>query len=268
MSKVYDIAIIGAGLAGTLAAHCASSKVDSVLLLEKGRGMGGRLARRSQINLGADFIPKTPLTQKVLGALGLDAMAYEDEPVNQYLKSSLKDISNIDTYFSAKVDKVFFKNTHWDINTSADQKFKCRFLLSSLPQPQALELFSPYIESLNQVVYSNALTCIAMEHHGHLDALSYTSRQVGDQFKYIIKALPEKIFNDKERGRLVREQLQIDTSAHLHFWRYAFCDVADELKEQVFSELKLGFIGDWLYKGENLVSSIESVSKIFSSKFY
>ena len=56
-----DCLIVGAGIAGLVAARSLQSRGFSVLVLDKGRGVGGRLATRNfeggRFDYGAQFSP-------------------------------------------------------------------------------------------------------------------------------------------------------------------------------------------------------------------
>ncbi|MDY7019879.1 MAG: FAD-dependent oxidoreductase [Cyanobacteriota bacterium] len=63
MTKVFDIAIIGAGLAGLTAAQMLKKAGYSTIVLEKSRGVGGRCATRrisgSRVDHGARYLETT-----------------------------------------------------------------------------------------------------------------------------------------------------------------------------------------------------------------
>ncbi len=46
MLSEHDLIVVGAGLSGLLAARHLKENVKNVLVLDKGRGVGGRLSRR------------------------------------------------------------------------------------------------------------------------------------------------------------------------------------------------------------------------------
>jgi renalase len=70
----FDIAVIGAGVAGLLCAQQLRFLGDSVVVLEKSRGVGGRVATRrlydTQADFGVPFLdPRGPISQSLIPVL-------------------------------------------------------------------------------------------------------------------------------------------------------------------------------------------------------
>ncbi len=72
---VYDVAVIGAGLAGSMSAHLLTEAGQSVCVIEKSRGCGGRCGNQRindqvRVDMGSPYIhTKHPDTIKVLDQL-------------------------------------------------------------------------------------------------------------------------------------------------------------------------------------------------------
>ncbi|MGL5196126.1 MAG: FAD-dependent oxidoreductase, partial [Chroococcales cyanobacterium] len=70
----FDMAVIGAGIAGLTAAQSLRSLGQTVVVLEKSRGVGGRVATRrlydTQADFGAPFLdPRGMLSQGLVQVL-------------------------------------------------------------------------------------------------------------------------------------------------------------------------------------------------------
>lgn len=263
MSQVYDYAILGAGLAGVLASFELSRLSSTLALFEKGRGVGGRLSRFGKYNLGPDFIPRHRLTDKVFRGDKASHSYYHDSPINTLLKNSLEQTPGLDTFFSTKIVSATFDKGLWILLDEYGNKVESRWLISSLPQPQAIQLFQDYDITFNNVTYVNAVTVITKELSSKLLSQSYCVTQFENKYKIIVKDICPTLFDNESREKSFNDFFEVNPD-RVHFWRYGFCQCDRQMENQVYFPLQLGFIGDWLKPGNNLWNSIQSVEDMIA----
>lgn len=192
--KVVDIVIIGAGIAGlSCAAKLKSAGLDPVIL-DKGRGIGGRLATRRafenlQFDHGAQYVTaKTDSFQNLLdeaeneGNLALwdegQKRRYVGTPgMNGLAKHLARDLTVLQ---NVEVTGITNFNSGYEIQ-SAEQKFKCSRLVITIPAPQAKTMMKPldlFKDELGGVEMLPCLTLMAaFETSGNT---SFVSRRDAD----------------------------------------------------------------------------------------
>lgn len=154
MDRKCDVAIIGAGITGLTAARDLLDRGYSVLVLDKSRGVGGRMATRKYGDAwfdhgaqfltahGAEFQSVTNVSSKV-GDLkpwfGQETghIRYRGKPGMTAMAKRMSE--DIRVNLTALVEKVVFENGVWSIE--ADRSYCARHLVIAYPVPQALELF-------------------------------------------------------------------------------------------------------------------------------
>ena len=161
-----DVVVIGAGLSGLLAAARLQSGGARVLVLDKGRGVGGRLAtRRTDLGAfdhGAQFFtardPQFRLLVEAWQAAGIvrawatgfalaDGTFKRDGETRYCGVSGMASISKhlaygLDVRVSAKVVRVQTEDRGWVVTTEAGERLSGRALLLTPPVPQSLELLA------------------------------------------------------------------------------------------------------------------------------
>ncbi|MCC5850870.1 MAG: FAD-dependent oxidoreductase [Verrucomicrobia bacterium] len=203
--------IIGAGVAGLAAARFLQDCGQSVLLLDKGRGVGGRVATRrdgdrnaprARWDHGAQFAtfrsqsliarlqkwnayqvltPWTAESHRMISAEGLNAFA-KTLAKGLDLKNGMRTVHLSQT------------QTCWQAQTETNEIFEAKNLLCTLPAPQLLDLFAasdlsfPEEEQLRNIQYHRALTLLAeldglsgIPHPGFLQPQSGILHTVTDQ---------------------------------------------------------------------------------------
>ncbi len=165
--KIYDVLIVGAGISGITAANQLQKNGLSVILIDKGKGVGGRLATKRMQNgndkivfdYGAKFIEGvSPEFQEVLSHLKgnniirewqiVDNDLTESETGNRIKYIGKKSIREIALFLSkgleilndTKVVKVSWNNGEWETTTSGGETYNSKNLMLTLPVPQAIEL--------------------------------------------------------------------------------------------------------------------------------
>ncbi|QJD79198.1 NAD(P)/FAD-dependent oxidoreductase [Spirosoma rhododendri] len=174
--------IIGAGMAGLTAAQQLAGRGWRVTVLDKGRGVGGRLATRRLTNGRADHgaqviraesaefrawltsadteaaLAEWPVDPAGTGWIGRDGM-------NRVAKQ-LADGLTIET--EQTVTSVHMEPDGWRVETKTGQSFQADALLCIIPAPQALTLFgdasnllrSTDRDALQQIQYEPCLSVL------------------------------------------------------------------------------------------------------------
>lgn len=163
--------IIGAGYSGLqLAQGLTGSETDSVQILEKSRGVGGRLATRRDGNVtfdhGAQFLRSCELNhsqtrrwldQGILKHLHTNAFTALGG-MTRIAKDLAKDLNIV---FESKAKKLYRFNETWQVEDENGVIFQASRLVLSCPLPQSLELLKdsniPYPSSLDAIKYAKAI---------------------------------------------------------------------------------------------------------------
>ena len=161
-----DVIVIGAGLGGLLAARTLQANGARVLVFDKGRGVGGRLAtRRTQPGIfdhGAQFFtardPQFRLLVEAWQSGGIvrpwatgfalaDGTFKRDGEMRFCGVSGMTAIpkhlaQGLDVRLNAKVTRVQAGGDGWSVTTEAGERFSGRALLLTPPVPQSLQLLA------------------------------------------------------------------------------------------------------------------------------
>jgi renalase len=156
---VVDCTIIGAGISGLLAAKMLSDAGLTVQVLEKGRGLGGRMATRRRngaiFDHGAQFF--TVRDQRFATWVerwkshGLVDTWYDLEKSGRHYRGVpgmtgiAKQLSEgIDVHRETLVKKVFYSlsEKRWTVTSADDEVFESRALITTAPIPQSLALLT------------------------------------------------------------------------------------------------------------------------------
>jgi len=191
--------IIGGGISGLIAATQLQQAGLKVTVLDKGRGVGGRLAtRRIQhtisgegvFDYGAQFITvqQAPFQQWIsdwkrnnIVQMWSDQFIVNNARVKQlntpYYRGvvSMRDIAkhlaaNLTVHTSTQIEKVAWKANRWTVHSDAKEEFTGDLILLTPPVPQILELLSHSkitlpedIESqLENVTYQRCIAALAL----------------------------------------------------------------------------------------------------------
>jgi predicted NAD/FAD-dependent oxidoreductase len=158
MTQIQDVIIIGAGIAGLSAADVFKKAGCSVLLLDKGRGVGGRMATRrmdpARTDHGAQFFTvRDPRFEAAVqqwietGAAKLWCHGFNsDDGHPRYcgtqgmngIAKHLASAHNVRT--STRVVSIDLRDTIWHLRDQENQIYQARALLVTAPAPQAVEL--------------------------------------------------------------------------------------------------------------------------------
>ncbi|RLT44165.1 MAG: FAD-binding protein [Chloroflexi bacterium] len=192
-TKICEVLIIGAGLAGIAAARTLQAAGVDVLLLEKGKSVGGRMATR-RIGTGAAdhgaqfFTADSPEFQRTVDGWEADGFAYlwdigwstgsftgnegEGHPryavrggMNRLMKHLAADLP---TETGVQIVAVRQTESGWEAESKNGQLYQATALILTPPPPQALalleagnvQLAAMDAEILGRISYSSALTGI------------------------------------------------------------------------------------------------------------
>lgn len=179
-----DVLIIGGGLAGLTAATILTEKGKSAIVLDKGRGPGGRMSTRrigdARCDHGAQFFStKTTEFQDFIkkaeaaGAVKKWTPAHFDDAHPRYtgthgMNSLPKFLAeNLTVKTSQKVVRLEQKNG-WTSYTESGDQFSAKALVLTIPAPQALDLLEnsgldlpETFAALRQIEYYPCLAVLA-----------------------------------------------------------------------------------------------------------
>lgn len=174
-----DILIIGAGMAGLACARHLTTAGHSPLVIDKGRGTGGRMAtRRVSIaghNLSFDhgaqyFTSRNPAFAAQIAAAG-DSVARWDDGAGETRLVGCPGMASLPRTMAQAINvrpQVEVKNLHqhgsrWHLETT-EGAFHARRLVMTIPAPQAARLLGPVhpaSASLETVEMAPCLTLMA-----------------------------------------------------------------------------------------------------------
>ena len=193
-SKTDPILIIGAGMAGLSAARLLRDANLPVLVLDKGRGVGGRMATRrighGRVDHGAQFftVRDRQFAQRVAewqeaGVVSRWGQSFADAKgsllssghfryqgifgmtsVPKYLAEGL------DLQLQTRITAITREKNHWLVQSQSGKMFRGRALLLTPPVPQSLELLkaghvslpSDIGRELDRVDYDPCLALLAV----------------------------------------------------------------------------------------------------------
>lgn len=183
--------IVGAGIAGLLAGDILRRHGVKVTLLEKSRGVGGRMATRrvedARFDHGAQYFT---VRDQIFGGWA-DAWEHNGlirEWFRRFPEESsetghsryrgvqgMTDVpkalaANLDVRTQQRVARLRFHKSHWHVRTESGESFDGRFLILTAPAPQSLELVKDSnivlrrskLESLESITYEKTMAVMAI----------------------------------------------------------------------------------------------------------
>lgn len=186
-----DVLIIGAGISGLLCAHELKAAGSTVRLIDKGRGVGGRMSTRRMaggfLDHGAQFFTaRDPRFAAYVDAwlqAGVIREWYRAIPgkerVAEYPRycgvQGMNDVpkhlaAGLDVHSSECVTSVIRNVDHWVVETQQGSRFSARRLVLTTPLPQALMLMETtgldwsngQLPSLQAVRYEKGLATLVI----------------------------------------------------------------------------------------------------------
>ena len=187
-----DVVVVGAGICGLLAAKTLSASGYRVIVFDKGRGVGGRLATRrideAVFDHGAQyFTARDPgfrsivqgwLENKIVRpwatGFALSEGKFKEDGEQRYcgvagMTGIAKHLAvGLDVRLQARVDRLSVNDGGWKISTESGEAVTSKALLLTPPVPQSLQLLSagsialpdPIRAELEQVAYAPCLALL------------------------------------------------------------------------------------------------------------
>ena len=168
-NESHDLIIIGAGLTGLHLAKSLQSLGVKSLLLEKSKGLGGRIATRRISDLGFDHGAPYLDSSQVLS----EYASFSRDEKGFYLPGGMNQLpktiaSGLEIRRNQKLKVLQPDENKWNLETEEGLKLQSRNLIITAPLPQALELLEanslllPKHEGLKTVHYTKALIYLAV----------------------------------------------------------------------------------------------------------
>lgn len=192
----HAIGIIGAGIAGLSCAAVLKEHGHAPVLLEKGRGVGGRLATRRtdagfQFDHGAQYVTaRTAGFRDVIARLsdegaaavwqGTDREVTVGTPSMNAIAKSLAE--GLDIRRNTRVTELRAVESGWQA-TTADGMFEFDRIVLTAPQPQTVDLLGedhPLAKAISKVRMSPCWTLMATFADQH--EIPFTSRSAPDSY--------------------------------------------------------------------------------------
>lgn len=159
MTDPLDFLVVGAGISGLLAASGPTAAGHDGLVLEKSRGLGGRMATRRMegetFDHGAQFMTAREETFRTLiGAwrrAGLIEPWFRGESADAHVRfRGAPGMTAVPKYLAAglavergvQVESVRHDGRYWHIDAGSDRRWVARVLVLSAPVPQSLTLLA------------------------------------------------------------------------------------------------------------------------------
>lgn len=189
--KATNILIIGAGISGLLCAHKLQNAGKSVRVLDKGRGVGGRMATRrmgrARFDHGAQYFTVRNGQLSSYVKTWLDAgvikewfrhLPEDSNPSGYSRYCGLYGMADVAKYLAkdlqvcigAKVISLSKDSDLWLIRSEGDELFVAEELVITAPLPQAIELLittedqsvNRAIDTLGEVRYERGMATLAI----------------------------------------------------------------------------------------------------------
>jgi len=156
---MHDVIIIGAGMAGLAAARDLSAAGADVVVVDKGRSVGGRLSTRrvddARLDHGAQFftVRTEPFAQLVADAMDAGAVriwnhGFTDSPDGHPRHTGDEGMTTLAKWMAEDVDvRTSMRISHlastgagWELRADDDRTLQARSIIATAPVPQTLAL--------------------------------------------------------------------------------------------------------------------------------
>ncbi len=183
-----DIAVIGAGMAGLVCAQQLTQAGYSVIVIDKSRGVGGRVATRrlhdTKADHGACYIKPKGISQQLIKLLArkgdleiwTETLHIQDNSSSVVAnpQSSLPYIApegmnvmakflaqGLEVHKGERVNKITLNSQNqWYLTSETNKEFTASSVVVAIPAPQAVMLLEPLAESLLDNNFLEKLSCI------------------------------------------------------------------------------------------------------------
>ncbi len=169
-----EVIIVGCGLSGIVLSRLLKKRGVESIILEKSKGVGGRIATRRIEDLGFDHgAPYLRADQALLDLLaeaGLETKSAVD-PNGIYLRGGLNQFTkalsvDLTIHREKKVLKLSGQEVGWSVETEDGATYAGKKVILSAPLPQSLELLQrsgvPFHPKLSAVAYHKAILALVI----------------------------------------------------------------------------------------------------------
>lgn len=271
MSKVYDSLIIGCGISAIHLARDLKAQGEDVLIVEKSRNIGGRIATRRfqghHFSLSLNNFKATTIELKKLVALGLksNTLKIKDSKVhpvidfNSWTKELTKELN---PKLGFEVERIKTDDEQCCVSAINGDAIYAKKVILTAPAPQAFNILkksSLVHHILNDVEYSRDIfyftrTSMPISNQGF---------QTIDQFRkgdYVYSQFKYLNWNEKTRAELKEEfdSLFLPLESFAHKWRYSKVVKKIHPRYQLsFKDKHIFLVGDYFF-GDTLNDAISS----------
>jgi predicted NAD/FAD-dependent oxidoreductase len=188
-SDVIDTLIIGSGLAGLCAANQLTAEGFNAVVIDKGRGVGGRLATRrigdAFFDHGAQFFTarseqfKACVNQWIRSGVAEQwYQSYPGQPNGHPRYRGVPNMASIAKYLaknktviqSTRAEHLSHDGNYWTIKLEPQESIVARSVIITSPVPQTLDLLnqgntqlpSPIIKRLHNIKYESCIAVMAV----------------------------------------------------------------------------------------------------------
>lgn len=281
---VYDTIIVGAGISGLVCAKELKLKGARVLVLEKSRNVGGRIAARRfencAVNLSFDsFVANHPTLKTMCLRAWEEGLLRRTQETDKYdalgamtdwTKSLAKDIEILKETLIQRIVRI---ENIWQLHSAGKDVFKAKKIILTLPAPQLIELLTTSnlrvpLELFN-VEYQSEIFyfCVVREFFSAstTDELILVSRnKIGETYlcRYKARGWSELAREDLKR---TWDELIRPLESWVHKWRYAkvLTQCSSDM-QLTFKDQELYLAGDYFY-GDDLNASVSSASYLLGN---
>jgi renalase len=187
--EIRDCLIIGGGITGLIAGNNLKKRGMTTTIIDKGRGIGGRLATRrfSHPDCGEGIFDYGAPYFSVSSEIGQELVKewqkleiiktwFKQDQVNFYCgRESNRAIAkylakNLNVHTSTRVTQIQWKTDHWEAQTQENKTFAGKTILLTPPLPQTLELLAnskialpePQQTKLAEITYHPCIAVLAL----------------------------------------------------------------------------------------------------------
>lgn len=196
-----DVLIIGAGPGSLTLANYLAKKNTSYLIVEKSRGVGGRVATRRindiKFDHGAPFLEQHKELLELIDQIGHSKIQTSNSGLftEDGMTSLFKKMSeSLNIKKETKIIRLEKNTFNWTAISDADEKFNAKILVNTAPLPQALQLLKD--------------SHLGYWHEGELESINYSKAVIGlfytNEDVSIRRILPSEVhsvFSMKERTK-------------------------------------------------------------------
>ena len=204
---VLDYIIIGAGLSGLTAAKKINElKLGSVVILEKSRGVGGRMATRRTLGTRFDHGAQFYRLKKDIENLhekwlleNVNSFWFDSIDGNHWCaKTGMTALAksmtrNLEINLEKLITNIIYENGVWRVRSDKDEEWSARHLILSSPLPQSVKLLDGVVsqssfktkkyEEIKKIEYTKALIAlVSFEEDIFINDSGYAEYKSGDFF--------------------------------------------------------------------------------------